>query len=391
VNRYWKTLPGTGLVEPPADMAVKAWNQDLLDWLATDFADHGYDLKHLLRRLMTSKTYQLPAVPQEQEPFEKYVFQGPDIRRMGAEQFMDSISAITGAWRVEQAREGWAARRVREWRMKSSPLSRSLGRAVRDQVITERNQKATTLQALELVNGETLARLLENGAKRMLGREDPAPPNLFDSGTVGFRNTLAIEADISGAEKLYLLTRDTGSYDPSKVIAAWADVKLIREDGTFTPLEKLKELGGAKPAEVTLDGVSYDNAFRGGVPGEYVFDIAGEDFVRLHAVIGAGDSTRTSVIYPQVRFFVFGVEPNRRRLTRIEEGFPVKPMPVPERADALVERLYLSALGRPPSETEREIADEFLASAELLKDIPAAGLEDLLWSLFMLPEFQYIR
>ena len=50
VNRYWKLLLGRGLIEPVDDMDGEPFNRDLLDWLAWDFADHGFDLQHLLRR-----------------------------------------------------------------------------------------------------------------------------------------------------------------------------------------------------------------------------------------------------------------------------------------------------------------------------------------------------
>ena len=45
VNRYWRVLLGRALVEPVDDLDSPAWDADLLDWLATDFADHGYDLQ----------------------------------------------------------------------------------------------------------------------------------------------------------------------------------------------------------------------------------------------------------------------------------------------------------------------------------------------------------
>ncbi len=48
VNRLWQKFFGRGLVEPVDDMEKPAWNPDVLDWLAEDFADHGYDVKHLI-------------------------------------------------------------------------------------------------------------------------------------------------------------------------------------------------------------------------------------------------------------------------------------------------------------------------------------------------------
>ena len=92
VNRLWARLLGRGLVEPLDDMEKPAWNADLLDWLAEDFVAHGYDVKHTLEVICTSRAYQLPAV---ENPGEKdaYVFRGPLTRRLTAEQFTDAISA----------------------------------------------------------------------------------------------------------------------------------------------------------------------------------------------------------------------------------------------------------------------------------------------------------
>ena len=64
---------------------------------------------------------------------------------------------------------------AREWRSASTQLSRALGRPIRDQVHSVRPVQATTLQALELVNGELLTRWLMRGARRLIG-ELPAEP-----------------------------------------------------------------------------------------------------------------------------------------------------------------------------------------------------------------------
>ncbi len=97
VNRLWARLLGRGLVEPLDDMDKAAWNRDLLDWLAEDLVAHGYDLKHTIKTICTSRAYQLPAVegPGEKEAF---VFRGPLARRLTAEQFSDALSALSGEW-----------------------------------------------------------------------------------------------------------------------------------------------------------------------------------------------------------------------------------------------------------------------------------------------------
>lgn len=97
VNRLWARLMGRGLVEPLDDMDRAPWSADLLDWLASDFEAHGYDVKHTIATIMTSSAYsmaavELPAGKQE------YVFRGPLVRRLTAEQFADALSTLADEW-----------------------------------------------------------------------------------------------------------------------------------------------------------------------------------------------------------------------------------------------------------------------------------------------------
>ncbi|MEO8130631.1 MAG: DUF1549 domain-containing protein [Bryobacteraceae bacterium] len=132
VNRIWRKLMGRGIVEPADDMDAKPFNEDLIDWLAWDFARHGYNVNHLLRQIMTSDAYQQPATDNKQS------FSGPQFRRMQAEQIADAIASITGEWRVKVATGPQPGSYSREWRLKTDPLSRALGRPMRDLAITER-------------------------------------------------------------------------------------------------------------------------------------------------------------------------------------------------------------------------------------------------------------
>ncbi len=177
VNRLWARFMGRGLVEPLDDMDRPAWDQDLLDWLAEDLVAHGYDLKHTMKILLTSQAYSRQAVDVPERP-ESYVFRGPAIRRLTAEQFVDGISAITGVWQEKQAAKvdltlvsahaAPMASRTRAALANADPLMTALGRPNREQVVTVRTSAATTLQALELENGSTLAATLRRGAERLI-------------------------------------------------------------------------------------------------------------------------------------------------------------------------------------------------------------------------------
>ena len=97
VNRFWDQLLGRGLVAPVDEMDRLPWNQELLDWLAADFRANGYDLKYLLAYIMTSRTYQLPGFSYPSPEYmasESFVFRGPAIRRLTAEQFIDAFAQV---------------------------------------------------------------------------------------------------------------------------------------------------------------------------------------------------------------------------------------------------------------------------------------------------------
>lgn len=98
VNRLWGKLMGRGLVEPTDEMDNRPWNPDVLDWLSADFADHNYDVRRTILQIVSSRAYQLPAVGLRTERSPNFIFAGPVVKRMSAEQFVDAVSTLTGVW-----------------------------------------------------------------------------------------------------------------------------------------------------------------------------------------------------------------------------------------------------------------------------------------------------
>ncbi|MEO0445855.1 MAG: DUF1549 domain-containing protein, partial [Verrucomicrobiota bacterium] len=96
VNRLWERLMGRGIVHPVDAMDTQPWNEDLLDFLATRFANDGYDLREFIRFVMNSEAYQAQSVILKNAPDSAYTYRGPLAKRMTAEQFLDSIWQITG-------------------------------------------------------------------------------------------------------------------------------------------------------------------------------------------------------------------------------------------------------------------------------------------------------
>ncbi|MBI3876355.1 MAG: DUF1549 domain-containing protein [Verrucomicrobia bacterium] len=98
VNRFWHRLMGRGIVHPTDAMQTEPWNADLLDCLASHLADNGYNLRKTLELICTSQAYQSRAqVVAKGVDDRSYVFAGPRAKRMTAEQFVDTIWQITSA------------------------------------------------------------------------------------------------------------------------------------------------------------------------------------------------------------------------------------------------------------------------------------------------------
>ena len=192
-NRIWQRLMGRGIVHPVDVMANQPWSDDLLDYLGVYLADHDYDLKQLIEHIVSSRAYQSQCATQVKEALaEDFVFRGPAVKRMTAEQFIDAVWMITRAGpgkRVapvtppDDAAPGPPDRQfIRAAVVNADALQRSLGRPNREQVVTTRGDVLTTLQALDLANGQILADTVSRGAANLLkGNPQVASDPLIES------------------------------------------------------------------------------------------------------------------------------------------------------------------------------------------------------------------
>ena len=98
VNRIWGAFFGRGLVDPVDDFRSTnpPTHPELLDALAQDFIDHGFDLKHLMRTITQSRTYQLTGDTNASNHEDRVNYSRSLPRRLNAVVLLDAISAATG-------------------------------------------------------------------------------------------------------------------------------------------------------------------------------------------------------------------------------------------------------------------------------------------------------
>jgi len=98
VNRYVAFLLGRGLVEPVDDMRATnpPTNPDLLDQLAQLFVDSDFNIKQVMRAIMTSRLYQLESQPTTSNASDEKFFSHYRVKRLPAEPLLDAIDAVTG-------------------------------------------------------------------------------------------------------------------------------------------------------------------------------------------------------------------------------------------------------------------------------------------------------
>lgn len=98
VNRYMSYLLGRGLVEPVDDLrgTNPPTNVALMHALSADFVDSGYNLKHLVRTIMSSRLYQLSSQPTSQNAADDRFYSHFHVKRLTAEPLLDAIDFAAG-------------------------------------------------------------------------------------------------------------------------------------------------------------------------------------------------------------------------------------------------------------------------------------------------------
>ena len=97
-NRMWAHFLGVGLVEAVDDMRTTnpASNPELLEAMSKDLVEHHFDLKHLIRTIMTSEVYALSSLPTQYNAKDRRNYARYFPKRMPAEVLSDAVDTVCG-------------------------------------------------------------------------------------------------------------------------------------------------------------------------------------------------------------------------------------------------------------------------------------------------------
>lgn len=191
VNRLWAWLLGRGIIHEPDDIRPDnpPSNPALLAYLQNELVAAKWDLKHIYRLILTSRTYQLSSVAKERSPAAAANFAYYPLRRLDAEVLIDALNQITGTTEKYSSAipepftfipEDQRSVELPDGSITSSFLEQ-FGRPERDTGLeSERNNRITSDQRLHLLNSSHVQRKLEQGPKmQYLLRNTSAPREII--------------------------------------------------------------------------------------------------------------------------------------------------------------------------------------------------------------------
>jgi hypothetical protein len=220
-NRVWAEMMGTGIVNPVDDFRVSnpPSNPALLDALAADFVESGFDLKHLMRRIANSSSFALSSLPNETNVGDTEHFSRAYRRRLPAEVMADAVDDVTG---VTTNYEGMppATRAVENWNFKiASNLLDAFGRPdSSEDCPCERNLAPSVVQSLHLMHSDTLSRKLADKSGRVakLAASDTTVEAIIEELYLAAFNRPPNDDELKSASELFAdpeTTRQTASED----------------------------------------------------------------------------------------------------------------------------------------------------------------------------------
>ena len=412
VNRLWHRIMGRGIVHPTDAMQSEPWNHDLLDFLATHLADNKFDLKKTLELIATSAAYQSHAQILGKDADEQaYAYAGPRAKRLTAEQFVDTVWQITGTaptrFDAQIVRGKPSTEAVEAMKLTGQWIwsHADAGNAKAGETFTARKKftlKSAPVRAGAVATADNEFKLYINGALVASGDNWENP------------EAIALETKLkAGANDIVLVAKNGGSGPNPAGVIFEARIKLadgstetIGTDPTWETLKSPPDAKGkfkSEPAAAEGNAVAVANSALWNVKvgkqlATQLAQAATSTQPMVRASLLKNDFLMRALGRPH-REQIVSVRPadlntleaidlnNGQTLaTRLEQGASrllAKPWPS---SDALAQWLYQFALARVPTPAELSLAREVLGEKPT-----SQGVQDLLWAVLMLPEFQLVR
>jgi hypothetical protein len=221
VNRQWGYLLGTGIIEPLDDIRAgnPATNPELLEYLTKEFIGHGFDVRHTLRQICKSRTYQLALATNKWNDDDRTNYSHALARRLPAEVLYDSVLKVTGAGSRLPGGVGASALADSQSDLPSGFLANA-GRPARESSCEcERNSDLRLGSVMALLSGPAIADAIGDPSNALpkLVTAQPDDRRLVDEIFVRVLNRPAADGEIARTLESWFVIEE----EHKTLVAAW--------------------------------------------------------------------------------------------------------------------------------------------------------------------------
>jgi hypothetical protein len=205
-NRVWSYLFGKGIIDPVDDIrgGNPPSNPALLDALTAEFVKSNFDLRHLMRTICQSRTYQLSIIPNKWNEDDTINFSHASPRRLSAEQMLDAVAVATGVRpQFSGMPKGMRPVELPDGIVAGNDFLALFGRPKRQSACEcERTSGLTLSHALNLINGTTLSEAINSPNSRIarLARDEADDRKLIEEIYLSCLNRLPTDKEVAAVD-----------------------------------------------------------------------------------------------------------------------------------------------------------------------------------------------
>ncbi len=205
-NRTWSYLFGKGIIDPVDDIrgGNPPSNPALLDALTQEFVKSKFDLRHLMRTICQSRTYQLSIIPNQWNGDDTINFAHAAPRRLSAEQMLDAVAVATGVRpQFSGMPKGMRPVELPDGIVAGNDFLALFGRPKRQSACEcERTSGLTLSHALNLINGTTLSEAINSPNSRIakLAAEEKDDKKLIEEIYLACLNRFPTEKEVAAID-----------------------------------------------------------------------------------------------------------------------------------------------------------------------------------------------